>query len=134
MVAWTGCGSGRAQSRGAQPFPVHGKVTYQGKPAAGFQVVFNPATPPQTGPVFAPSAIIDADGEYQLRSYEPGDGAPAGDYVVTFTWQQDVPGPDPGDAPKRIDRLKGRFGDARKSTFKVTVHEGENDLPPFNLK
>ncbi|HEX3598637.1 MAG TPA: hypothetical protein VHU84_00765 [Lacipirellulaceae bacterium] len=42
VVCCAGCSKGRAPPRGAQPYPVHGKVNYQGKPASGFQVAFNP--------------------------------------------------------------------------------------------
>ncbi|HEX3598636.1 MAG TPA: hypothetical protein VHU84_00760 [Lacipirellulaceae bacterium] len=78
--------------------------------------------------------MTDANGEYRLRSYEPDDGAPAGEYAVTFTWPQEEPGSDPADAPKRVDRLRGRYGDPKKTALKVTIHEGDNDLPPFDLK
>lgn len=128
-----GCGGGRAEVCGAKPYPVTGKVAYQGKPAAGFQVVFNPVTE-QNGPRFAPSGTTNDNGEFHLRSYQADDGAPPGEYAVTFTWLQPVPGPDPGDAPRQIDRLRGRYSDPTRSVFKVSVHEGDNTLEPFTLK
>jgi hypothetical protein len=126
-------GCGKQTPRGPQPYPVKGQVTFQGKPAAGFQVSFHPLFE-QSGPKFAPSALTDENGQFALRSYQPGDGAPPGDYAVTFTWPQSVPGPDPDDALQLLDRLMGRYGNPQRSTFKVTVQAGENVLEPFALK
>src|SRR4051812_16737453 len=90
------------------PFPVHGKVTYAGKPAQNFRVTFH-RTGEQQGPAFAPSAITDAPGESRLQSYCRGDGAPAGDYAVIFEWLHDTNTPDPADGPRYVDQLQGRF-------------------------
>jgi len=127
-----GCGSS-VELPGPQPYPVKGTVVFQGKPAVGFHVAFFPVTE-QSGPKFAPSALVDANGEFQLESYRLHDGAPVGDYAVTFTWPQELSSGDRDDAPLRVDRLRGRFSDPRRSQFKVTVHEGENTLEPFVLK
>jgi hypothetical protein len=126
-------GCGKSAPDRPQPAPVKGQVTFQGQPAAGFQVSFYPLFE-QSGPKFAPSATTDSSGKFELRSYEPGDGAPPGDYAVTFRWPQAVPGPDPDDAPQQVDRLRGQFADPQRSQFQVTVHEGENVLEPFVLK
>jgi hypothetical protein len=136
IAAWlvlAGCGS-QAKLPGPQPHPVHGKVIYQGKPAAGFRVSFN-LVAEREGPRFSPTALTNESGEFQLRSYHENDGAPAGDYVVTFAWPQAaVREGDPDDGPALADRLKGRYDDPRKLQFKVTVHEGDNALEPFELK
>lgn len=128
-----GCGS-QPKLPGPQPQLVHGAVLYQGKPAAGFRVSFNPLTVWE-GAKFSPSALTNENGEFQLRSYHDNDGAPAGNYAVTFAWPQSVVRDgDPDDALAQIDRLKGRFANPQKTQFKVTVHEGENALEPFALK
>jgi hypothetical protein len=108
-------------------------VTYQGQPAVGFRVSFYPLFE-QRGPKFAPSALTDSSGRFELQSYQPGDGASPGKYAVTFTWPQGVSSGDPDDAPQIVDRLRGRLGDPDKSPYQVTVKEGENVLEPFVLK
>lgn len=127
-----GCGA-KSVSPGPPAFPVHGKVIYKGKSAAGFRVVLHPLTQ-QSGPSFAPSAITDEKGEFRLGSYQDGDGAPEGEYAVTFEWPQAVPGPDPGDAPQQVDRLGGKWNHPEASRFKVKVAPGENELKPFELE
>jgi hypothetical protein len=126
-----GC-SGPEPLPGPQPHPVHGKVVYRGQPAQGFRVAFYPLGQ-QDGPTFAPSAMTDQKGHFRLRSYQPDDGAPAGEYAVTFQWPQQVNTGDPDDAQPEIDRLRGRLSNPRTSRFHVTVHEGENELEPFVL-
>src|ERR1700704_237909 len=126
FLLFAGCG-GPAKLAGSPPQPVHGRVLYQGKPAAGFRVSFNPLAE-QEGPRFAPAASTNENGEFQLRSYHENDGAPAGEYVVTFAWPKSVSNGDPDDAPTQIDRLRGSYSDPKKSQFKITVREGENTL------
>lgn len=128
-----GCSNtNRETPDGPSPFPVHGKVMYKGKPAEGFAVAFHPNTP-WDGVQFAPSALTDAKGEFQLHSYGENDGAPIGEYTVTFTWPKKVPGPDPDEGMETVDQLRGRYNDTRKSKFKATVVEGDNMLEPFEL-
>ena len=71
-----GCG-GPAKLPVPQPQPVHGTVLYQGKPAAGFRVSFNPLAERRGREVFAPSALTNENGDFQLRSYHENDGAPS---------------------------------------------------------
>jgi hypothetical protein len=134
IFALVAAGCGKKVTRDLpKPFPVHGKVTYGGKPAQGFRVSFHSLGEHQ-GPAFAPSAVTDANGEFRLQSYQPGDGAPAGEYAATFEWLQDVNKSDPVDGPRMVDRLQGKFNNPSASTFKATVLEGENELSPFDLK
>ncbi len=74
-VATSGCGSGNRLSL----VPVHGTVTYQGKPLGHGRVVFVPqeGTP---GPRLA--GIIKSDGSYHIRT-TGRDGAVIGKYIVT---------------------------------------------------
>jgi hypothetical protein len=61
--------------------PVSGVVTHKGAPVANAVVTFNPEaadSPPAVG-------RTDEQGRYQLMTFEPGDGAIAGKYVVTIT-------------------------------------------------
>jgi hypothetical protein len=118
---------------GPTPQPVHGRVIYRGQPAQGFRVLFHPTTP-WKGAQFAPSAMTDKNGEYQLRSYQSDDGAPAGEYTVTFQWLKTISTNDPADVQPEIDQLKGLFNDPKKSRFKAVVREGNNEIEPFVLK
>jgi phage-related protein len=58
--------------------PVHGQVTYQGKPVAGATVEFlcDGASRPAVG-------MTDNEGTYQLTTFTQNDGAMVGTHVVT---------------------------------------------------
>ncbi len=131
LCALSGCS--KRLLPGPQPYPVRGRVVYRGRPARGFRVAFHPLKA-WTGAHFAPSGVTDDNGQFQLQSYRPDDGAPAADYAVTFTWPRHLNTGKESDPVPEVDRLRGAYGDPRKSQFKVTVREGENVLDPFMLK
>ncbi len=130
LLAPAGCSS--RPLPGPQPYPVHGKVLYQGQPAKGWRVAFYPLSE-QRKLRFAPAAVTDDKGEFRLRSYAPGDGAPLGEYAVTFQWPQHVNTGDEPEPVPEVDQLQGRYSDPRTSRWKVVVHEGDNALVPFVL-
>jgi hypothetical protein len=78
----------------------------QGKPAKELFVYFRPVDETDPHPIIA-FGQVDEKGRFTLSTYVADDGAPAGDYAVTFEWplqggptKEDFQGP---------DRLKGRW-------------------------
>ena len=128
-----GCGE---QSRGFDlpaMHPAQGSVTYRGQPASGFRVTLHPLG--DIGALkFAPSAITAADGSFRVRSYAPDDGAPAGEYAVTFEWPDHIIQPEDFDPVPEVDQLRGAYSNPQTSPYKVTIREGENTLPLFELR
>jgi hypothetical protein len=59
--------------------PVSGVVTYKGKPLEGATVTFIPSTNPV--PAYG---LTDAEGKFQLTTYEQDDGAIIGEHFVTI--------------------------------------------------
>ena len=131
LFLMTGCG--KESLPGPKPFPVRGSVMYRGQPAQKLRLAFFPIKEFEKVR-FAPSAITDEKGEFLLRSYKPGDGAPAGDYMVTFVWPDHINTGDENDPTPEVDHFKGFYADPQKSQFRVTIQEGENKLPPFALQ
>lgn len=133
-VACSGCGSdGRLPT-----YPVEGQVIINGQPASGCTVTLVPSDP-QLARQMMPGGTTDSSGNFQLTTYETGDGAPAGQYGVTLQWEAtDWPGKeaesrmDPA-PPIGPDRLMGRFSSVAKSGIEVTVEEAPNRLTPFRL-
>lgn len=116
--------------RGKTCYPVKGKVLLDGKPAKDVMVIFHPKdeSDPERA---APSAQVDENGDFVLSTVAHNDGAPAGEYSVTFTWRE-ASGllKNQFDGP---DRLKGRYADPKKNLFPVTIEPKPTELPPFNL-
>jgi hypothetical protein len=125
-VTVTACSDGRKKV-----YPVRGVIRVDGKPAAECIIMFHPPAIEDPKRVM-PFGQADADGKFAICSYVSGDGAPEGEYIVTFEWRersglmkQNFDGP---------DRLKGKYSDPKKSEFRVKVEKQPMDLPPFELK
>jgi hypothetical protein len=75
--------------------------------------------------------MTDESGRYDLRTFEPGDGAPAGNYRVMVRWMAPVPrqtATNPDEGQPVVDRLKNRYF-TPQSSLTATVEEKENDIP-----
>ncbi|WP_166827788.1 hypothetical protein [Thalassoroseus pseudoceratinae] len=121
----SGCSS-KPSYQEADVYPVSGSVSVNGKPAAGVIVVFHPQTDTGMTKGNKPYTTTGEDGTFQVTTYVTGDGAPAGEYIVTLIWPVNPRGPSP-------DRLKGRYAKPEQSEIKVTIQEGENNLPKWEL-
>lgn len=120
-----GCGP-NSDGRPARQ-PTSGRVTYNGKPASGALVMLWPMPVNKTDwQAVKPQGVAGDDGTFHLISYEPGDGAPAGEYAITVRWS----GPN---APPGPDLLGDRYSDPLKPLRKVTIHEGKNEIPVIEL-
>ncbi len=131
-LAMAGCGDGKNLPK---VYLVKGSVLVNGQPASDVQVVLNRTSTDKLSVPTTPQAVTDAKGEFLITSYNSDDGAPEGDYVVTFEWRertgltkQDLDGP---------DRLGGAYAKAEKNKdipgFVVKVEKKPVELPPFKL-
>lgn len=126
------CGScGKPQGDRVPIYPVHGSVTVNGQPAANAMVVFHSQNPAVR---LNPHGRAQADGSFQVSTYELNDGAPAGEYIVTVVWCDPPPPGSSSDAPEGPDKLKGRYVNPRNSKLRVTVQEATNNQPKFELQ
>jgi hypothetical protein len=112
-------------------FPVMGKVTFQGKPPVGARVVLHAANPQEIDDV-APSGDVQGDGSFAITVYEPGDGAPQGEYVATVQWFKMVSGAGGSGAGPNV--LPKKYGSPVTSPIKVSVAGGPVQIPPIDLK
>lgn len=126
------------QTKEKPVFKVRGQVTFDGKPMSRAMISFYPVDPADRS---APShAVADADGRYELHTYRAGDGAPAGEHIVTIVWPGPRPkkdknakakGADPEEPDAEVvapDRLKGEYAQAGKSKLRATVREQDNEI------
>jgi hypothetical protein len=77
-----------------------------------------------------PTAYADAAGRFDLSTYTPRDGAPAGEYAVTIVWWVSAPAKDAqeGDDVIALNRLPSRYSDAKTSNLRAHIGEGPNEL------
>ncbi|MDG3007466.1 hypothetical protein [Paludisphaera mucosa] len=127
-----GCSDAGLAGPDVPVYPVKGKVTFEGEPAAGAFVVFNPKTAPKPGQqAFTPRATVQADGTFALTSATEGDGAPAGEYAVTVQWLKPVKqGADLVAGPNVIPKA---YATAETTPLKTTVRQSDNALEPFAI-
>lgn len=129
ILAPLGCGQA---GQGPKLYPVKGQVFLKDKPAAGARLVLVPVDDPKAE---KPSAIVDETGSFQLATRQPGDGAPAGEYLVFITWfeRRKIDPRKEDDTQQFVDKLAGRYADPKASKLKVKIVEGPNEIPPFKL-
>lgn len=113
-------------------YPVSGRVqTTDGEPASYVRVTLHSSKLISEGDPFRPSAMTDDDGNFRLTTYEIDDGAPQGNYAVTFRWakpQKTVFDP----IPK--DKLRNRFALPTEKSLKCTIIEAESqNLGTFEI-
>jgi hypothetical protein len=113
-------------------FKAAGKATFKGQPADGAFLVLHRQGETLPADVPAPSARVNADGSFAATTFTTGDGAPAGEYVATIEWRKlkQVDGTwSPGP-----NLLPPAYADPGKSPIKITIAEGENVIPPIEIR
>ena len=118
------CGSGKVRV-----YPVSGEVFVNGKPAQGALIHLHPRDRENCPPAFA---AVQADGYFQITTFSSNDGAAAGDYAVTITWNDERR--EDGETIYSADKLGDLYSKAETSGLVASVKSGKNELPRFDLK
>ncbi len=121
-------------------YPLAGKVMIDGQPAQSRRtenpvlVILNDTSKPDAPPRERRRVEVDPEGAFAFSTYQPGDGVPAGTYVVTivqfrFNKKKGLMGP---------DQLKNLYSDPEKNALLkdfVISHQspGKRDYV-FNLE
>ena len=105
--------------------------TADGDPAEYVRVTLHSSKIISEGDSFRPSGMTDDNGTFRLTTYEMNDGAPAGDYVMTFRWakpQKTLLDP----IPK--DRLRNKFSRPTENSLTCDIIGNESqDLGTFEI-
>lgn len=125
-----GCGSGGVNH--PKTAPVSGSITYKNKTYTGIRATFHPQFETD-GKKWTPVGETDKDGKFTLNAGAQSNGAPPGEYVVTFDWPRVETDRKNSGIETEVDLFKGRYSDPARSQWKVTIKDGENVLDPFRL-
>jgi hypothetical protein len=124
---FVGCGKDAQQN--VPTFPVTGTISFQGQPIPGAFVTLHPIKPVANAPT--PRASVAADGSLRVSTYNGGDGAPEGDYVLTVEWYKPIRnGTDLVAGPNVIPK---KYASPRTSDLKVRVAAEETRISPISL-
>ena len=118
-----GCGEGISAPR---TVPASGTVLFRGRPAEGVKVTLRPKFRMQ----FTPNGVTGKDGRFSLSTAAPVDGAPPGEYSVTFELLR--PGADQRGLDTESDVWKGKYANPDTAP-QVTVGPSATTLEPFRL-
>lgn len=103
-------------------YPIKGQVFIDDKPGYGVTVRFNPKKEDVKNYTVT-QGLVDQEGNFVITTYKTGDGAPEGEYTLTFT-QRDM-------VNVRLfereppDLLGGKYADPRTSEFVITVEPSD---------
>jgi hypothetical protein len=126
--------------------PVHGRVMYGGQGVPNATVVFFPSEDAnEKAKKMRPYAYVDGQGNFELKTYREGDGAPPGKYRVIILVASAPTGKAPKDKPAGEPESPSaralnipiaviqKYGNVETAGIEVTVENGENNLEPFVL-
>ena len=135
VIAFSGCGSSRQQDR-VPVFPAQGTATLEGRAPKGALIVLHPKTAnghAANATLLRPHGTIHSDGSFELTSYETNDGAPVGQYAVTFEFHKIVkyPNGESGPGPNLVPK---KYSKPETSPLVVQIVQGENKLSPMVIK
>ncbi len=126
-VALAGCGDGKLKC-----YPVSGQVLYNGEPLKGVDVAFHTVDPKNdTG--YPPHATTDANGNFSLMTYLPGDGAPAGEWKVAAAFAVQAVDEGADQSKKLTFQVPAQYQRKESTPLTATVKPGSNALEPFKL-
>jgi hypothetical protein len=132
----TGCGN----SRDLLPLnPVIGQVRSDSGPLEGASVVFYPVGGGELLQDLRPRGTTNVDGQFQLQTYLPGDGAPVGEFKVTIEWHGKPVPEDSADERHDADNLRpnlllATLAAPESTPINARISNGENVLEPFQVE
>jgi hypothetical protein len=112
--------------------PVSGRVLFEGQPLAGAKIVLHPIGAQSADAPPSPSGVTNAEGDFTLTSFQPGDGAPAGSFIATVEWTPKKPtaGASRKSNPAAAAKL---YGQPESSPLLIAITGETTTLPTFEL-
>lgn len=131
LVMLSGCGSPPADVPTAELHSFTGIVLVDNEPAHGAVVTLHPIEDLGLGAV-TPSGLADDIGLFSVSTYQPGDGAPAGNYRVTVSWME-VLNPGASEPEYGKSKLPLRYSKPDSSGLELAIVAGMNDPRTLEL-
>lgn len=101
--------------------PVSGQVTVDGVAVPRVRVKLHPKQGHDRTNPTSSTGITDEQGRFAVTTYYAGDGAPPGEYAVTFTYIKDS-------SLKSSDAFGGKYASPQSSSWELTVDEDDESV------
>ncbi|WP_437202521.1 hypothetical protein [Planctomicrobium sp. SH664] len=118
----------RANSWQAKTYPAQGRILINGEPRKHAIITLHPLQGQLDVRESKPWGISREDGTFRLRTYQPDDGVPPGEYRVTVVLRQDAFKAD------FTDLLGGEYDKPDSSPWTVRIEAGNNELPVIEIQ
>ena len=119
-------------SRPVAVHPVKGRALFEGQPMSGANVVLHPSSSSKVPAELRPRGSVAADGTFALSTFDPNDGAPSGDFVITVVWSKPVVVD--GETQFGPNLAPATYSKPESSPLKITIAPGTKELKPLELK
>lgn len=126
-----GCEPDQPSSNRIPTIPVSGSVSLNGKPLSGARIVLHPNEPREGIP--RPTAITDSAGSFSFKTFEVGDGAPAGRYLATISCKGPYEGKEEDRDEVAPEIMPYQYLQPQTSGLMVDVEGNEVHLTPWKL-
>lgn len=128
LVLFSGCGGSKPWETA---YPASGILTHKGQPVKDAELAFFPLDEKVPESVL-PKAKTNENGEFNVSTYNNGDGAPAGKYKVTAIHHEIVITGEsmtakPNDLPKK-------YSSKETTDLIVEIDQKATKIPPIDLK
>lgn len=104
---------------------VKGMVTYNGEKLKQGMISFSPTSINPGEPMRPVAVNLDAEGNFTLSTFTPGDGILPGEYAVTII-SYEVP-PSLGAIGKEVWAIPRKYGDPQLSGLKAVIKEDDHE-------
>lgn len=130
FVAWlcfctVSCSSPREPENAKKTVPVSGIITVDGEPGEGVKVILNPKEGADRENPTLSVGFVNKEGKYTIGTYTRVDGAPPGEYVLTFIRFDTTKLHIGGDPP---DMFGGKYSDPETSEHTLSVPENADNV------
>jgi hypothetical protein len=131
IVSLVGCGGRGDVPPRVSVYKTTGRVTWNGQPLTGGTVVLHPQ-----GNTTLPNGVrtigaVDSSGSIVFTTYETGDGAAAGDFTATVSYQPFVGDPEDGNVSSNV--LPTEYSVPGSSPLSVTVKPESGNVLELTL-
>ncbi|MBC8117511.1 MAG: hypothetical protein H7062_24195 [Candidatus Saccharimonas sp.] len=98
---------------------------------SGANVILHPSSSSKVPAELRPRGNVAEDGTFVLSTFDPNDGAPSGDFVVTVVWSKPVV--INGETQFGPNLAPMSYSKPESSPLKITIAPGTKELKPLEL-